>query len=369
MPSAKRTDERADIKRRLLAWYRRHRRRLPWRETRDPYAIWVSEIMLQQTRVTAVIPYYERFLERFPSVESLADAPEAELLERWSGLGYYRRVRQMQEAARKIVAGHAGVVPNTYERLLDLPGIGGYTAAAVASIAFGLPHAVVDGNVIRVLTRLYDDGRDVTQTATRADLAARAQKLLEHSGRNRSKAIPQGSTTYGQFNQAMMELGATICTPRSPRCLLCPVAEHCLARHRGTQLERPRKKAKEKAQRLELGVAVVIRGERLLLRQRPDDALIMPGFWELPQAEAPRLDTACFRALGIECDGLLGEFRHAITFRSYRGKVHHGVVRGRPPKGHQWVSQDRLAVLPLTTITRKALAAAGRAVEKGPPST
>jgi A/G-specific adenine glycosylase len=364
LPTANLTDRNAQIARRLLAWYQRNRRALPWRETRDPYAIWVSEIMLQQTRVTAVIPYYGRFLERFPTVQALAAAPEQELLESWSGLGYYRRARQMQDAARRVVEDHGGIFPDTHDALLSLPGIGGYTAAAVASIAFDKPHAAVDGNVIRVLTRLFDDGRDVAQSATKAALAVRAQQLLECSVQNgsRNPSRTKASTAnenYGQFNQAMMELGATICTPRSPRCLLCPVAGHCLARSHGTQLERPRKKAKQQPERLELIVALVARTEKLLLRQRPDDSTIMPGFWELPQAEAPRLDAGCFRDLGIDCDGLLGEFRHAITFRNYHGRVHHGIVIAKPPRGYRWVSRNRLASLPLTTITRKALAAAG----------
>lgn len=340
---------------RLLAWYRRQRRALPWRETLDPYRIWVSEIMLQQTRVTAVIPYYERFLERFPSVESLAKVPEQELLECWSGLGYYRRARQMQQAARRIVEEHGGVFPDTYEGLEALPGIGGYTAAAISSIAFGRPRAAVDGNVIRVLTRLFDDGRDVTQSGTRAALADRAQQLLECAGRR----------SYGHFNQAMMELGATLCTPRGPQCLICPVSQDCLARRNGSQLDRPRKKAKEKAEQLDLAVALVRRGESLLLRQRPADSPIMPGFWELPQAEAARLDAGCFHALGIECNGLLGEFRHAITFRNYRGRVHRGVLAGSAPKSYRWVSPTRLPDLPLTTITRKALAAAALGANKG----
>jgi len=344
---------------RLLAWYRRQRRALPWRETGDAYRIWVSEIMLQQTRVSAVIPYYQRFLERFPTVEALAKAPEQELLECWSGLGYYRRARQMQQAARRIVAEHDGVFPDTYEGLAALPGIGSYTAAAIASIAFGRPHAVVDGNVIRVLTRLFDDDRDVTQSAARAALAGRAQRLLECAGRR----------AYGHFNQAMMELGATLCTPRGPQCLICPVSEQCLARRNGSQLTRPRKKARQKAEQLDLAIALVRRGERLLLRQRPADSAIMPGFWELPQAEAARLDAGCFQSLGIESDGLLGEFRHAITFRNYRGRVHRGILAGKAPGGYRWVSTTRLAELPLTTIARKALAAAARAPHQGRASS
>jgi A/G-specific adenine glycosylase len=341
----------------LLGWYRRRRRALPWRETRDPYRIWVSEIMLQQTRVASVIPYYERFLDRFPTVEALARAPEPELLECWSGLGYYRRVRQMQQAALRVVAEHGGVFPDTYEGLKALPGVGSYTAAAIASIAFDRPHAVVDGNVIRVLTRLLDDARDVTQAVTRAALSCCAQGLLECTGRR----------DYGHFNQAMMELGATVCTPRGPQCLICPVADYCLARRSGSQIERPVKKKKQAIERLELAVVLVRRGDRLLLRRRPADSAIMPGFWELPQAEGARLDADCFRALGIGCDGLLGEFRHAITFRSYRGRVHGGVLAGKAPGGYRWISRARLAGLPVTTITRKALAAAARTVDGGVP--
>jgi A/G-specific adenine glycosylase len=340
---------------RLLAWYRRHRRALPWRETRDPYRIWVSEIMLQQTRVSAVIPYYQRFLERFPTVDALAAASEQELLECWSGLGYYRRARQMQQAARRVASEYGGVFPDTFEGLQELAGIGSYTAAAIASIAFGRPHAVVDGNVVRVLTRLFDDGRDVTRSATRSALALRAQQLLEWVGRG----------DYGHFNQAVMELGATLCSSRGPRCPICPVAEYCLARRNGTQLDRPRKKAKEKAARLDVAVVVVRRGARLLMRQRPADSAVMPGFWELPQVEGARLDAGCFWDLRIEADGLLGEFRHAITFRSYRGRVHGGVLAGRAPQGYRWVSQARLIELPVTTITRKALAVAARAANAG----
>jgi adenine-specific DNA glycosylase len=197
---------------------------------------------------------------------------------------------------------------------------------------------------------LFDDGRDVTRSATRSALAARAQRMLECVG----------GGDYGQFNQAVMELGAMVCTPRGPQCLICPVSEYCLALRNGSQLDRPRKKAKEKGARLDLAVALVRRGARLLMRQRPADAAIMPGFWELPQAEGARLDERCFQDLGIESDGLLGEFRHAITFRSYQGRVFGGVLAGRAPQGYRWVPRARLIELPVTTITRKALAAAAR---------
>ncbi|HWB95145.1 MAG TPA: A/G-specific adenine glycosylase, partial [Bryobacteraceae bacterium] len=203
----------------LLAWYARSHRDLPWRRTRDPYRIWISEIMLQQTRAQAVIPYYEKFLDRFPTVEALAEAPEHDVLAAWSGLGYYSRARNLQKAAVAITA--AGGFPREYEELRRLPGIGPYTAAAIASIAFGLPHAVLDGNVMRVVARLENDPADIASPKTRARFQQRAQELLD----------PREA---GHFNQAIMELGATLCLPRAPQCLLCPVAGECRALAAGT---------------------------------------------------------------------------------------------------------------------------------------
>ena len=332
----------------LLRWYRRHRRDLPWRGTRDPYRVWVSEIMLQQTRVATVVPYYERFLKRFPSVESLAKVREQTLLECWSGLGYYRRACMMRAAARKVVSEHSGAFPKSFEELRDLPGIGDYTAAAVASIAFERPCAVVDGNVIRLLTRLDDDSRDVTSSRVRRDLQTRAQQLIAAAG----------PRSRGAFNQAMMELGSLLCTRRKPRCLICPVASYCKARKKGVQEQRPVKLEKRRPVRLQLAVALVERGRKILLRQRPREDPLMPGFWELPLAEGSRLGADCFLPLGIERRKRLGTFRHGITFREYRGSVYRGELPVQPPDGYRWVSPERLKKLPLTTITRKALAAA-----------
>ncbi len=329
----------------LLKWYRRHRRDLPWRKTRDPYRIWVSEIMLQQTRVAAVIPYYGRFLKRFPSVEALAAAKESDLLECWSGLGYYRRARQMQAAARQIVDEWNGAFPKTHNDLLRLPGIGAYTAAAIASISFNGRHAVVDGNVIRVIARLFDEGGDVGRGDTQARIRERAQSLIE--------SVP--SHQAGEFNQAVMELGATLCVPRKPQCLICPLTAFCRARKQGVELERPVKRKKERTERLEMAVAVVRRGSSLLLRQRPAGASLMPGFWELPETARAKLDAQCFRMLGIECIEKVGEFRHGITFREYRGAVYLGELRSQTVDGYQWVSAQKLKSLPLTTTTRKAL--------------
>ena len=199
----------------LLAWFDGHRRDLPWRRTADPYAIWISEIMLQQTRVAAAIPYFERFLGRFPNFEVLADAPESEILTYWAGLGYYYRARNLQKAAR--VMKHVGAFPETHAEIRALPGIGDYTAAAVASIAFGLPHAAVDGNVLRVLTRVYDDTADIASMRGRRHVAELAAAMLDKS-------------RSGDSNQAVIELGATVCFPKNPQCLVCPVSGICQAR-------------------------------------------------------------------------------------------------------------------------------------------
>lgn len=331
--------------RRLLAWYRRHGRDLPWRRTKDPYRIWVSEIMLQQTRVEAVIPFYERFLTRFPDVATLAEAPEADVLERWAGLGYYRRARQLQAAAKRIVERHGGVFPADYETIRELPGIGDYTAAAIAGIAFGLPHAALDGNVMRVMARLGNDGRDISQGRTRKALQAEAQRWIE--------ALPAGD--YADFNQATIELGATVCTARSPACLMCPLAAGCLARREGAEARLPYKSARQRSEKLGMVVAIVERRGSLLMRQRPTFEEVMPGFWELPQHAGNGQEEETLGYLGIGLRSKIGEFKHAITFRSYHGSVYEGTLIGERPEEYRWVNRSRLESLPLTTITKKAL--------------
>jgi A/G-specific adenine glycosylase len=329
----------------LLAWYRRNGRDLPWRRTKDPYKIWVSEIMLQQTRVEAVLPYYERFLARFPDVTALAAAPEADVLERWAGLGYYRRARQLQAAANQIVERHGGTFPADYEAIRELPGVGDYTAAAITGIAFGLPHAALDGNVMRVMARLHNDGRDVGEGRTRKALQGAAQRWIE--------ALP--ATDYADFNQATIELGATVCTPRTPRCAVCPLSASCQARREGRERELPYKSAKQRVEKLEMAVAIVERRGSLLMRRRPDDEEIMPGFWELPQHAASRIERDFFAALGISLDEKIGAFKHAITFRAYSGSAYRGTLEGQRPEEYRWITKSKLATLPLTTITMKAL--------------
>jgi A/G-specific adenine glycosylase len=235
----------------LLAWFRQYQRDLPWRRTNDPYRIWLSEIMLQQTRVTAVIPYYERFLARFPDIHALAAAPQEEVLRLWSGLGYYSRARNLHRAAQEIVAKHGGLFPRSERDALELPGIGRYTASAILSIAYGAKHAVLDGNVARVLARLF---------AVRGD-SKRWQSLQESANGLLDPKSP------GDWNQAMMELGATLCTPQTPQCLLCPVTQFCQARKLGLADSLPARRKKRATEKIVLAAAVLLdlRGRTLLL--------------------------------------------------------------------------------------------------------
>jgi A/G-specific adenine glycosylase len=233
------------FRKKLLAWFVKYQRDLPWRRTRDPYRIWLSEIMLQQTRVAAAIPYYQRFLGRFPDVQSLAAAPEEEVLRFWAGLGYYSRARNLQKAAGKIVAAHNGIFPGDLEAALALPGIGAYTAAAILSIAYHKNHSVLDGNVARVLARLGAVRGDLRANGTWQKLQKTADHLLDVEA-------------PGDWNQAMMELGATLCNPRSPQCLLCPVGEFCEARKKGLTDAIPAKRTKRGTVEITLAALVVL---------------------------------------------------------------------------------------------------------------
>jgi A/G-specific adenine glycosylase len=246
--------ELATFRRQLLGWFREFQRDLPWRRTKDPYRIWLSEIMLQQTRVAAAIPYYERFLQHFPDVHALAAAPQEEVLRLWSGLGYYSRARNLQKAAQQIVAKHEGKFPSSEEDVLALPGIGNYTAAAILSIAFGEKHAVLDGNVARVLARLGAIQGDLREHQRWQELQKTADRLLEPK-------------SPGNWNQAMMELGATLCTPKSPQCLLCPVAQFCEGRRLGIAESLPEKRKKRATVEVTLAAAVFVdgSGQTLLL--------------------------------------------------------------------------------------------------------
>jgi A/G-specific adenine glycosylase len=255
----------------LLEWYAVHQRRLPWRGARDPYRIWVSEVMLQQTQVETVIPYYRRWLKRFPSVRALAAAPLQTVLALWEGLGYYARVRHLHRAAQKIVAEHGGRLPRTLDGLRALPGVGPYTAAAIAAIAFGVDAAVLDGNVKRVLARVFDFREDVSSPRGEKKLWEIADGL-----------VPPGRA--GDYNQALMDLGATVCTPRAPACDRCPLRSLCAARKLGVQLERPVARARAALPRRALSVGVIRKRERVLIVQRPAHKLL-GGLWGFPAGE------------------------------------------------------------------------------------
>lgn len=335
-----------NIQQRLLAFYDTHRRALPWREDPEPYAVWVSEVMLQQTRVEAVIPYFERWLERFPTVAALAEADRDEVLKAWEGLGYYSRARHLHAAARLVR--ERGEMPRQPEALRELPGIGEYTAGAIASIAFGLPVPAVDGNVRRVLSRLYD---------LRDPGPARLRRL---AGGLVSRERP------GDFNQALMELGATVCTPRSPDCGRCPVSEECLSRARGVQESRPRPRRRRAVPEHDLGCAVVTDGgSRLLLARRPEPGLL-GGLWSFPVAEVEEGQPLRAAARAAEAHGIepgepctarpLGVVDHAFTHK--RVRYHAFLFRPGPDSGLAPVSgewRDRAGVesLALPVAQRK----------------
>ena len=319
----------------LLAWYGRSHRDLPWRHTSDPYRIWVSEIMLQQTRAQAVIPYYQRFLETFPTVEALAAAAEDEALALWSGLGYYARARNLLRAARLIAA--AGAFPRDYRSIRALPGVGDYTAAAVASIAFGEAHAVVDGNVMRVIARVCNDASDIAPARARERFRAQASDWLD--GRN-----------PGAFNQAIMELGAAVCLPRRPRCPEWPLESLCAGRAAGTEANLPVKLRRKDPVRVEGSLLVIQRGGCVLLRREDPAARRMTGFWGLPgPGDLPE----------ARAGACLGQFRHSITHHRYVFTVF--AARGSAGRrvGFRWFKPAELAAIPLCSTARKALKLAG----------
>jgi A/G-specific adenine glycosylase len=310
----------------LLAWYGAHRRDLPWRATRDPYRIWVSEIMLQQTRVAAVLEHYRRFLEAFPTVQALAAASEPEVLALWSGLGYYRRARMLHRAAKLLVEESAGAMPRTAEGLRALPGVGAYTSAAVASIAFGEPIAVVDGNVERVLARMAGWSADMGAFAVR--VRALADALVD----------PERP---GDFNQGMMELGATVCLPRAPLCLGCPWQQWCRTRGEHSMPARPRQQRRHSAR------VVWLRGtgakQQVRLMQRAADASLMASMWELPMYEPTPEDTPEFTV------------RHAITVTNHVIDVYVRRTKASRQAESVWISTTELSRYALTGLTRKIL--------------
>jgi A/G-specific adenine glycosylase len=359
--------ELASFRKLLLAWFRKFQRDLPWRRTKDPYRIWISEIMLQQTRVAAVIPYYERFLERFPEIRALAEAPQEEVLRLWSGLGYYSRARNLQKAAQQIVALHDGEFPKEEEAVMALSGIGAYTGAAILSIAFDAKYAVLDGNVARVLARLGAIRGDLRESRRWQSLRSTSQELLD----------PKAP---GDWNQAMMELGAMVCTPRSPQCLLCPVAKFCRARQSGDPESFPEKRKKREAVQIVLASAVFCtpRGQTLLLPPPPqktenkpaadDVATLVSRMWHFPTV-AIRKD-AMTELRSFLADFLshkhgalpmepLARVRHAVTYRNVTVLPFRIAIAQIPRiRGAKSIPLKEISMLPVSNLTRKIARAA-----------
>jgi A/G-specific adenine glycosylase len=364
------------LRKKLLAWFAEFRRDLPWRRTKDPYRIWLSEIMLQQTRVAAVIPYYQRFLEHFPDVRALADAPEQEVLQLWAGLGYYSRARNLQKAARQIVAEHHLQFPDTRDKALELAGIGAYTAAAILSIAYGKKLAVLDGNVARVLARLGAIRGDLHGNGRWQKLQTLADELI----------APQAPSDW---NQALMELGATICTPRGPRCLLCPVAEFCRAHKLGLTQIIPEKRKKRAGVEVTLAALVLVdpQGQTILLpppqhSRKPatgqDVAGLLSRLWHFPTIEVAsdcetemrnfaknslfggRLPHASFLPLS--------SVRHTVTYRWIKLQPFRMDIDKLPRlKGAQSVPLHQLGSVAISNLTRKVANAAISRAQRGHP--
>jgi A/G-specific adenine glycosylase len=345
------------FRRRLLSWFAKRKRDLPWRRSKDSYRIWLSEIMLQQTRVAAVIPYYERFLENFPDVHALAGASADHVLKNWAGLGYYSRAKNLQSAAKEIVVRHSGEFPREYEAALSLPGIGRYTAAAVLSIAYESPHAVLDGNVARVLSRIFAMHGDLRVPATWRKLESAAQDLLARK-------------SPGDWNQAMMELGATVCTPKSPRCEECPAERWCRARKLGLEETLPEVRKKRTTVEVTLAAAVLIdpRGRTLLIRQAGGDGALFSRMWQFPALETTGSNSTTSIAahlrekFGLTTNGNLWPLavaRHTVTFRNIRLEPY--LVRvARLPRaaGTSMVALAQVPSMSISNATRKIANAA-----------
>ncbi|HET9180354.1 MAG TPA: A/G-specific adenine glycosylase [Terriglobia bacterium] len=339
----------AAARRSLLRWYRRQSRALPWRTSRSPYMVWLSEVMLQQTQIETVIPFYQRFLREFPSVEHLARAPLERVLELWSGLGYYRRARNLHRAAQELMEKHQGQFPAEMAQARTLPGVGDYTARAVLSIAYNQPFAVLDGNVARVMARVLALRGSLPQPEFRRKVEKGLVLLL-------SRRSP------GNFNQAMMELGQTICLPRSPRCSICPVQRWC----RGFKVRRPETfpdaKLRRKAEEWHMAVAILHKNRRVMLVRGLDDGLL-DDLWNFPSALG-KSSLEALRLLREKLNSLLGatpslrgpsyELRHHITYRSIQVFVYKGFLPGNAPEERsRWIEPRLVERAAVSQLTRK----------------
>jgi A/G-specific adenine glycosylase len=358
-----------DIARRLVQWHDQQQRALPWRTApagqRDPYAVWISEIMAQQTRLETVVDYYLRWMARFPTIEALAAADQQEVLNLWEGMGYYARARNLHRAAQQVVAEHNGQLPSDRATLLKLPGIGEYTVGAILSMAFGQAEPILDGNVKRVLSRLADIDQPINETAT--------LKLLWQLARAVVEAAPVGAA--GACNEALMELGALICVPEKPRCLLCPVVELCTAAANGTQGQRPVMPARKATPHYDVAAGVIWQGEpfasKRLIAQRPQSGLL-GGLWEFPGGKLEPTDAdlpACLRreireelVIDIEVHELLTIVQHAYTHFRITLHAFHARHTGGEPQAvgcadWRWVELKELDVFPFPVTDQKIIQA------------
>ena len=345
-------DEISEIRVKILDWYARARRELPWRDHPDPYVVWVSEIMLQQTRVETVLPYFERWMGRFPTIASLADARQEEVLSAWEGLGYYSRARNLHKSAGILVERYGGRLPAEPLALQELPGIGRYTAGAICSIAFGLDEPVVDGNIRRVLARIFD----VQASLGSAEAEARFWMLA-------ASLLPAGRA--GEFNQALMELGALVCLPRSPRCESCPVAGFCRAFELGLQEQRPVKKSRQEQPHYTVAAAVIAEGSRVLITRRPQDALL-GGMWEFPGGKiqpGESLGEGLRREISEELGVLVrigepcGIYHHAyshfrVTLHAFQCELVSGTPAPLEASDLRWAAPEELGAYPMGKIDR-----------------
>ncbi|OCA83331.1 A/G-specific adenine glycosylase [Bacillus sp. FJAT-27225] len=339
----------------LISWFRAEQRNLPWRLDKDPYKVWVSEIMLQQTRVDTVIPYFQRFLEQFPTLDALAEAEEDKVLKAWEGLGYYSRARNLQTAVREVKEKYNGIVPDSPEEIATLKGVGPYTAGAILSIAYGIPEPAVDGNVMRVLSRILLIKEDIAKPSSRKIFEKAVRILISHE-------------SPSDFNQALMELGAIVCTPTSPSCLLCPVREHCQAFHEGVQHELPIKAKKKKPRELRLAAAVIKNNEgEILIRRRPNHGLLA-NMWELPSVELhlPFADdrrglSSLYRETldtDVEIGESLGQIQHIFSHLIWNVTVYSGKLTAELGKTDEikLVSLEELSEYALPVPHQKMLA-------------
>lgn len=343
------SDERkTTIQQKLIDWFKRNKRDLPWRRERDPYQVWVSEIMLQQTQVDTVIPYFQRFMDKFPTLHDLAAASEEEVIKAWEGLGYYSRARHLHHAVREVAEMYGGTVPDNVEDISRLKGIGPYTAGAILSLAYGKAEPAVDGNVMRVMTRLFALDDDIAKAQTRMKIERLVRSIM-------SEQEP------GAFNEALMELGALICTPRNPACLHCPLLSVCVGRERGIHEHLPVKTRDRRTRTVALTCGIIMDERHVLLHKRPEQGLLA-GMWQFPNSEGedapallPELDIAWEK-------GSLGTVTHTFSHLQWKLDVFKGKAKRADvglPQGYQWVEREALSDYALPRAFHKVRELAG----------